>query len=224
MEHTVIALDLSSIPSRGSAVSLLDILDSYDDSLVVSVSAFAGVEGWIAAAIEGGDSVAESRSFDGPSIISSLRAEHRALIEALGAPSAAAEAAGLRIDRILGGLWTLIACPAVGGSRRLRSLAVGEKLAATCVALALAALRRPTPLVELSELGLGEPEPRAERIAALVSPLPGAVVPGLRAAWPIAVALGLGEPPLESLDLGFSSRPAPRPIERERVASAPTVA
>lgn len=224
MEHTVIALDLSSSPSRGSASALLDILESYDDSLVVSVSAFAGVEGWIAAALEGGEASGAGRSFNSPAIISSLREEHRALAEALGAPAAAAEAAGLRIDHILGGLWTLVACPAVGGSRKLRSLAVGEKLAATCVALALAALRRPTPLLEPSELGLGESDPRAERIAALISPLPGAVVPGLRAAWPIAAALGLGEPGLESLDSSLSSGRLPRYAERARVVSAPTVA
>jgi hypothetical protein len=224
MDHTVIALDLSSSPSRSSASSLLDILYSYDDSLVVSVSAFAGVEGWIAAALESGTEVSEGRSFDGPSIISSLREEHRGLAEALGAPAAAAEAAGLRIDRILGGLWTLVACPAIGGSRRLRSLAVGEKLAATCVALGFASLGRPTPLVEPSELGLGESDPRADRIAALISPLPGAVIPGLRAAWPISAALGHGEPPLESLDPSFSARRSPRYVERARVANAPTVA
>lgn len=224
MDHTVIALDLSSSPSRGSASSLLDTLDSYDDSLVVSVSAFAGVEGWIAAALESGTEVSECRSFDGPSIISSLREEHRGLAETLGAPAAATEAAGLRVDRILGGLWTLVACPAVGGSRRLRSLAVGEKLAAICVALALASLGRPTPLVEPSELGLGEAEPQAERIAALISPLPGAVVPGLRAAWPLAAALGHGEPGLETLDSSLSPSRSPRYIERARVVSAPTVA
>jgi hypothetical protein len=224
MDHTVIALDLSSSPSRGSAASLLDILYSYDDSLVVSVSAFAGVEGWIAAAIESGTEVSEGRSFDGPSIISGLRGEHHGLAEALGAPAAATEAAGLRIDRILGGLWTLVACPAVGGSRRLRSLAVGEKLAAICVALALASLGRPTPLVEPSELGLAEAEPRAERIVALISPLPGAVVPGLRAAWPIASALGQGEPPLETLDSNVSARRSPRYVERASVVNAPTVA
>jgi hypothetical protein len=239
--HTVIALDLSSIPTRGAADALLVALDSAGDSPLVSVSSFAGVEGWIAAALENGSVSSDALGdtvygFDGPAIISRLRSDHRALAESLSASAAAEEAALLKIDRILGGLWTLVACPAVGGSRRLRSLAVGEKLAAACACLALASLGRPSPLLDPVELGLTDPAAAARIIPARLSGLPGAVVPGLRSAWPIAAALGQGEPELRVLEAGESrgsnrgeSREAVpdrgfRAATREAVAFAPTVA
>jgi hypothetical protein len=196
MDHTVIALDLSDSPCASSGSALLDALDRYQDPLIVAVSSFQGVDGWISAALEPVRASGGGRAFDGAAIIERLRAEHRELAGALGAPAAAQEAACLRIDRLLGGLWALIAPdaqrigPSSSGasSRRIRALGAGDRLAATCVALALIALGRPAAIYE--DLG----DRSSARIREALGSLPGAVVPSLQAAYPIAEALGCDGP------------------------------
>lgn len=212
MAHTVIALDLSDSPCASSREALLDTLDRYPDPLVVASSSFQGADGWIAAALDPIRSSDGEPAFDGVAIIERLRAEHRELAGALGAPAAAREAACLRIDRILGGLWALIAPDALrigaisrgasASSRRLRALAAGDRLAATCVALALIALGRPSAIFEEEELGAAGGARSSARIREALAPLPGAVLPGLHRAYPIAEALGCGAPELVTLAAG----------------------
>jgi len=186
MDRIVIDFDLSSLPANAqSARPLLDALVGRPDTLFVTVSAFEGVDGWIAASFE------EGGAFNGPLILGRLRDGHRALARALGGPAAAREAACLRIDRIWGGLCALVSTPpdcTRTSSHRTWALAAGERLAATCVALALASLGKPCALLEGSEFDLRCSSDQAIREE--FGALPGAVIPGRGAASRIAEALG----------------------------------
>jgi aspartate kinase len=177
MKHAVVKIGGSVLGGSRAAAAVLDIIDAYEDPLVVVVSALKGVTDSLAAAVD----------LEAPkALIESLRNEHRDFARALGAPAAALEAASLRIDRILDRLAALLAAP----DPRCRAdvLATGERLSATCAALAFAALGRPAPIVEPRELGLvGRDSPEGPsvdlaaagpRIRAALLGLSAAVVPG----------------------------------------------
>jgi hypothetical protein len=170
MEHSVIELDYSAISSSLGPSELLDKLVAYPDPTIVAVSAFEGVAARLEAAC------AEPAS---ASLIAGLRAEHLDFCRALGAPDYAREAARIRLDRLLGRLWTLLACPAVGGGRGSRILGIGEELSATCTALALASIGRPAPIIDAAA------EPGQIRDWPY-----GAVLPGLASAPAFAEAIG----------------------------------
>jgi bifunctional aspartokinase / homoserine dehydrogenase 1 len=147
MKHTVLKLGGSVLRGLRDAAAILDIIDAFEEPLIAVVSALKGVTDRLEAAAERGGGPTSSAA-----LLLSLREEHRALAEALGAPAAALEAATLKLDRILRRLSTLLVSsdPAC----RAEILATGERLSATCVALAFAALSRPAPIVEPRELGL----------------------------------------------------------------------
>ena len=181
MKHAVVKLGGSVLGGSRDAAAILDIIDACDEPLVVVVSALKGVTDRLAAAADRGEGRASSAA-----LLSSLREEHRALSEALGAPAAALEAATLKLDRILRRLSALLGASDPGC--RAETIATGERLSATCVALAFAALGRPAPVVEPRELGLvGRESPEGPsvdlaaagpRIRAALLGLSDAVVPG----------------------------------------------
>ncbi len=183
MKQAVAKLGGSILGGTRDAAAVLDIIRGYEGPLVAVVSALKGVTDALAAAAEG----------KGPppgALIARLKAEHLGFAEALGAPSAALEAASLRIELILRGLGVLLGAPrgASDARRRAEILATGERLSATCVALAFAALGRPAPIVEPRELGLVAADspsgPRVDveaagpSIRAALADLRDAVVPG----------------------------------------------
>jgi hypothetical protein len=149
MERTVLYLDSIDLDdAERAADALADSIDILDDPLVVVTPAFEGLAGRSPAA-------ATER----------LRERHLAIARALGAPTAALEAASLRIDALLvRGL-----CPSLEAD-----------LAATCAALAFVALGRPAALVAPHERAFAE-----------LARFPAAVLPGDRGlAAHVAKALG----------------------------------
>lgn len=179
MKHAVLKLGGSVLRDSRGAAAILDIIDSYEDPLVVVVSALKGVTDRLANAADG-----TARRLSPDSLVTRLRDEHLAFAEALGAPAAALEAASLRIDRILCRLLSLFA----SGYSRAEILSTGERLSATLVALALAALGRPAPIVDPRQLGFvvseGDDGPYVDldeagpRIRGALGGLRDAVVPG----------------------------------------------
>jgi aspartokinase len=146
MKQAVLKLGGSVLRGPRDAAAILDIIDSHEDPLVVVVSAFKGVKDALEAAAD-----REASGISPEALLDSLREKHLAFAEAVGAPSAALEAATMRLDRILYRLSVLLAadCP----RDRAEIIGTGERLSATCVALAFAALGRPAPVVEPRELG-----------------------------------------------------------------------
>jgi aspartate kinase/aspartokinase/homoserine dehydrogenase 1 len=147
MKQAVLKLGGSVLRGPEDASAILDILDSYADPLVVVVSAFKGVTDALTAAAGGAEGARSAGA-----LACELRRGHRAFAEALGAPTAALEAASLRVDRLLCRLLALL--DSADPRNRPEILGMGERLSATCIALALAALGRPAPIVEPGELGL----------------------------------------------------------------------
>jgi len=179
MKHAVLKLGGSVLGDSRGAAAIADIIDSYAAPLVVIVSALKGVTDRLASAADARSSLPSHMP-----LVARLRDEHRAFAEAFGAPAAALEAASFRIDGILCRLLRLLG----SGGSRAQILSTGERLSATLVALALASLGRPAPIVEPRELGLvareGDDGPYVDlseagpRIRAALSSLSDAVVPG----------------------------------------------
>jgi bifunctional aspartokinase / homoserine dehydrogenase 1 len=142
MKHTVIKLGGSVLRGPSDSRAILDILEGYRAPLVVVVSALKGVTDRLAAALSSPPRLVE--------LIPQLREEYSLFAASFGAPPAAEAAALLQIDRLLG----LCACPAASGDGRARLLALGERLAAVCISLALTSLGRPAPVIEPGRLGL----------------------------------------------------------------------
>jgi hypothetical protein len=193
MKHTLIELDYTFITPSLDAEAALELLSSYPDSTIVAVTSFARVEERLVAAANAGHGTpGGASSARAEALISALREEHRFFARALGASAFAVDAALLRIDRLLGRLWTLLACPAVGVDRRARILAVGEELSATCTALALVSLGRPAPILEPGALrtlhAARGTDPRARGTDPGSWPF-GAVLPGLELAGALAADL-----------------------------------
>ena len=134
MKHAVLKLGGSVLRDFRDAAAIVDIFDSYADPLVVIVSALKGVTDRLANAADARSSLPSQMP-----LVAQLRDEHRAFAEALGAPAAALEAASFRIDSILCRLLPLLG----SGGSRAEILSTGERLSATLVALAFAALGRP---------------------------------------------------------------------------------
>jgi bifunctional aspartokinase / homoserine dehydrogenase 1 len=192
MKHAVLKLGGSVLRGPRDAAAIAEIIDSYREPLIVVVSAFKGVTDLLAEAADrlilpGGSGAEGLASF--AALAARLRDLHRGYARALGAPPAALEAASRRIDSILRGLLALFASEGnFGPSDRAELIAAGERLSATCVALALAALGRPAPVIEPAELGLivSESPEGAEvdlaaagpRMRAVLDCLRDAVVPG----------------------------------------------
>jgi hypothetical protein len=179
MERIVLKLDGIALNGGDSAAAAIeDILDACDDPLVVVVPAFEGVVDILDAA------VGRRRKRMAPEAAADLlRAGHLAVAEALDAPAAALFAASLRIEALIRRLLALLSADALPA--RADILAIGARLSATCVALALAGLGRPAPIIEPKKLCL---LPALDRF-------PGAVVPGAygdlsRTAAIVASALG----------------------------------
>lgn len=181
MNQAVLKLGGSVLRGAGDAAAIKDIIDSYEDPLVVVASALKGVTDALAAAAD--------RDAGGPApeaLIAALRKRHLAFAEALDAPAAALAAAAARLDRIFRRLFALLA--RADPRDRPEILGTGERLSATCVALAFAALGRPVPIVEPRALGLlaseGPDGPSVDldaagpSIRAALESLPGSVVPG----------------------------------------------
>ncbi len=191
MKHSVIKLGGSVLRGPCDAEAILSTLDGYKGPLVVVVSALKGVTERLGAALSAPTEASE--------LISELREEYREFAAAFGAPAAAREAGLVQIERLLGGLSLLFDRRAADGAARIhatrilatRILATGERLSAVCVALALAALGRPAPVIEPGRLGLVALPPvegsdgseadipaSAPRIRAALSGVDAAVVPG----------------------------------------------
>ncbi len=160
MKHTVIKLGGSALRGKRDARAILDILDGYADPIVVVVSALKGVTEKL--------SLALSSPTRRKALIQELREEYGCLATAFGAPFSAEAAALMQIERLLGALDLLFARAAyaegdvaevatsgnAARALRTRILAMGERLAATCLSLALASLGRPAPVIEPGKLGL----------------------------------------------------------------------
>lgn len=204
MKHIVIKLGGSVLRSPCDARAVLDILAGYPDPIVVVVSALKGVT----------ERLAEALSATGrrAALISELRDEYCGFAAAFGAPFAAEAAARMQIERLLGGLELLFvrdtartaSSPTVGGNSsggreaarilKTRVLAMGERLSATCVSLALVSIGRPAPVIEPGKLGLvarRPTRPSAGREDEVVADI-AASTPRIRAALGGGAALGDG--------------------------------
>ena len=181
--HTVVNLALGAALSSSDIEAILDILDSYDSPIAVVVSAPKGVVRRLAAAA---DVPKLSKT-----LIPRLREEYRSLAHGFGAPLAAVEAARIQIERRLSELRLLMDADKSLNDRRARIIAMGGRLSAIGVALALISIGRPAPVIEPGRLGLvarpsgdgsryavADIAASATRIREALASLDAAVVPG----------------------------------------------
>ncbi len=179
----VVKLGGSVLDGARSASSILDILASYEGKLVVVVSAFKGVADSLAAARERLPLPAKEAA----ALLARLARLHEGFLEALGPPAEADRAARAALAGLLAELRVLLE-GAGGADRMARIASFGERLAAPCVAAALAAVGRRAEVLEPARVGLVAEGPWEEAVADLEASAPqvgkslgrrdAAVVPG----------------------------------------------
>lgn len=162
---TVLKLGGSVLKGWGDAAAILEILAGYRGPLIVVVSALKGVTD---ALKEAASRAAQGEGGIGVGLVPVIRDRYAELARSFGAPPAAEAAALLRIEELLcalgralfalaegpGGEIRNSCIPAARGFITNRILAIGERLSAVCIALAMTALGRPTPVIEPGRLGI----------------------------------------------------------------------
>ncbi|HOX33477.1 MAG TPA: hypothetical protein PLB91_14195 [Spirochaetales bacterium] len=158
----VVKLGASVLDGARSASSILDILASYEGKLVVVVSAFRGVADSLAAARERLPLPAKEAA----ALLARLARLHEGFLAALDPPAEADRAARAALAGLLPELRVLLE-GAGGADRMARIASFGDRLAAPCVAAALAAVGRRAEVLEPGRVGLVAEGPWEEAVADL---------------------------------------------------------